>query len=510
MKRLVAVVALTVAATFGSAALPPTVQAVPDGPYLCEQKSFRLNTSSGWSRTQSQCFNVQAPDKQHRIVFQLRSFSSGETYWFSGPWKGCDGSISYHDWPHGLYSIVFMRSDVRDDAFRGRLLMNRPLIAGAIFAATVIGAAATVGLVAGQTVDPPSDHVRLCRLEDRARIQNPWCDPTTSSTVAPSTSTTAAPTSTVSPTTQSPTTSTTSPPGGSTQFFEDFTGDTLTDFTATFDWSVADLNLGGRNTNPWQGHHNTACENPTTERQLTHGPAGDNTDPGDEFWLCGPGGDATDHLMTSNGRNNVFGVTAFSPHQSFTGNRVCWDVNLTVSPGVRRWWEVQILPAHYVADAISMLQMGTVAPGEERGTAFLAWGAGVGGTLQNRILPLGGLIWDFTEEINALWRGNEPDPNGAGFDVSQAATRFFRAPFTTRFVTTDRATRSRHCWTDNGNGTMTIRQARPGQPDFVATVAGQFPQPFRVIFADHNYDSGKDGSLDSQTWHWDNLEVSQQ
>jgi hypothetical protein len=295
-------------------------------------------------------------------------------------------------------------------------------------------------------------------------------------------------------------------------FFEDFTGDTMSSFTSRFNWSVADLNTGGRNFTTWQGHHNMACEGPATERALHHGPAGDNVNPGDEFWLCGPSGPASDHLMISNGRDNVFGVTAFSPKQTFTratARRVCFDVNLTVSPGRRRWWEVQILPANYVANAISMRQMGTVGPGEERGTAYLAWGAGVGGTLQNRILPLGGFIWDFTEEINHLWRGNEPEPNTAGFDTSQAATMFFGAPYSSRFVTTDRATRQHHCWTDNGNGTMTIRQTRTGLPDFVATVPGSFPSSYRVIFSDHNYDSGKDNSLASQSWHWDNLEISQ-
>ena len=281
----------------------------------------------------------------------------------------------------------------------------------------------------------------------------------------------------------------------------------MADFTSTFDWSVADLNVGGRNTNPWTGHHNMACEGPTTERQLRHGPANDNVNPGAEFWLCAPNGPESEHLMTSNGRDNVFGVTAFSPKQSFTGRRVCFDVNLTQSPGRRRWWEVQILPANYVRDGVSLGRMGTAGSSEERGTAILAWGAGVGGTLQNRILPLGGFIWDFTEEINHIWRGNEPQPNTAGFDTSQAATMIFGAPYSTRFATNDRATREHHCWVDNGNGTMTISQTRTGQADFVRTINGSFPQPFRVIFADHNYDSGKDGSLDSQTFHWDNLEV---
>jgi hypothetical protein len=310
------------------------------------------------------------------------------------------------------------------------------------------------------------------------------------------------------PTTTTPLTTTMPPPSGSL-FSEDFTGDSIADFTSRFDWSVADLSLFERDLTPWQGHHNEMCDGPDTERQLVHGPRNDSTDPGAEFWLCGPGGPTTDHLMTSNGRNNVFGVTAFSPKQSFTANRVCWDVNLTVSFGRRRWWEVQILPEQYVRNAISLVQMGVIDNhhSSERGTAYLAWGAGVGGTLQNRILPKDALLWDFTEELNHVWRGNEPDPNSAGFDVSQHATVIFDAPYSTRFVTQDRATRPRHCWTDNGNGTMTIRQSRPGLPDFVATVAGAFPRPFRVIFADHNYDSGKDGSLDSQTFHWDNITI---
>jgi hypothetical protein len=299
-------------------------------------------------------------------------------------------------------------------------------------------------------------------------------------------------------------TSTTAPPG--VVFFEDFTGDTVTDFTSRFDWSVADLGLSERSSTPWQGHHNEMCEGPDTERTLVHGPIS-NTDPGAEFWLCGPGGPTTDHLMTSNGSNNVFGVTAFSPKSSFTANRVCWDVNLTVSPGVRRWWEVQILPASFVANAISMLQMGTInTNSSERGTAYLAWGAGVGGTLMNRVVPVGGLIWDFTEENVQVWRGTETDPNTAGFGPSPAEV-VLPGLFTERYVTTDRATRAHHCWIDNGNGTMTVIQQRPGQPDFVRSFNGSFPKPYRVIFGDHNYDSGKDGSLASQTFHWDNLSV---
>jgi hypothetical protein len=334
----------------------------------------------------------------------------------------------------------------------------------------------------------------------------PHCKPRPTTTTAAPTTTAVPTTTTTTTTTTIAATTTTSPPG--TLFAEDFTGDTMADFTGRFDWSVADL--ARRPSTPWQGQHDMMCHGPDTERTIVHGPAYDSSTPAPEFWLCAPGGLGTDHLMTTNGQDAVFGVTAFSPKQSFTGNRVCWDVNLTVSPGRRRWWEVQILPANYVSNAISLVRMGVSVQSadSERGTAFLAWGAGVGGTLQNRILPLNGLIWDYTEEINHVWRGNEPDPNTAGFDVSQAATMILNPDYSTRFVTTDRATRDRHCWTDDGNGTMTIRQARPGLPDFVRTIAGSFPKPFRVIFADHNYDSGKDGSLFSQTFHWDNILVA--
>jgi hypothetical protein len=310
------------------------------------------------------------------------------------------------------------------------------------------------------------------------------------------------------PTTTTQTPTTTSPSGG--LFSEDFTDDDIADFKATFDWSVVDLDVSGfHTTDTWQGHHNMACEAPTTERALHHRVAYDNVNPGDEFWLCGPGGPTTDHLMTSNGHNNVFGITAFSPKQSFIGNRVCWDVNLTESPGRRRWWEVQIVPASYVTNAISLVDMGMSVRGNdsERGTAYLAWGQGHNGYFKNRILPKSGLIVDFTQEMIEIWRGNEDAPNTARFDTSQAATKVFFGGLGSRFVTQDRATRAHHCFTDNGNGTLTIRQQRPGQADYVQTIPGSFPKPYRFILADHNYDAGKDGSLASQTFHWDNITI---
>jgi hypothetical protein len=309
-------------------------------------------------------------------------------------------------------------------------------------------------------------------------------------------------TTTPTPTTRATTTTTTTPVTTSTSipppvgvaFFEDFTGDTIDDFTATFDWSVVDLFRGNAS---WQGHHDMACGGPTTERTLHHGPAS-NADPGAEFWMCGPNGPASDHLMTSNGDNHTYGITAFAPKQSFTGNRVCWDVNLTESPGRRLWWEVQLIPAAAVSTAQSLASQGLMVNGVdfERGSAYVAWGIGIDGTYMKRPNPPTGLIFDFTEEMVRIWQGQRQVFNpGNGWEPG------------VRYVTTDRATRARHCMIDNGRGSMTISQQR-GTTTYTRTVPVSFPKPYRVIFSAQNYNAGKDGTASNQTWHWDNILVA--
>jgi hypothetical protein len=326
---------------------------------------------------------------------------------------------------------------------------------------------------------------------------------TTTTTIAPTTtrattttSSTPAPTTTRAPTTSSSSTTTTptSPPPTGATFFEDFTGDDIEDFKATFDWSVVDL---WRGDGSWQGHHDMNCGVPTTERRLHHAPIS-NTDPGVEFWMCGPNGPTSDHLMTSNGDNHTFGVTAFSPKPSFSGNRVCWDVNLTVSPGRRLWWEVQLVPAAAVTNARSLASLGLTVNGVdfERGSAYVAWGIGIDGTYMKRPNPPTGIIFDFTEEMVRIWRGQTLIFNpGNGWEPG------------VRYVTTDRATRAHHCMVDHGNGTMTLTQQR-GAETYTRTVPVSFPKPYRVIFSAQNYNAGKDGTASNQTWHWDNILVS--
>lgn len=297
------------------------------------------------------------------------------------------------------------------------------------------------------------------------------------------------------------------------QFSEDFSGDTIADFTSRFDWEVVDLwrrvlDSSGQPIT-WPGHHNLACENPSTERRLQHHKPVSNTDPQDEFWLCG-GAVTDDHIMTANGENGTFGITAFSPKQAFTGRRVCWNSNVTVSHGRRHWFEVQLINATAVANERLLAEgggkgEGMVAPGEvdvERGTARLAWGHGMDGTFMKRPWPADSLVFDYTEELVHIWKGQ--------------SLRFL-SPWVERFAPEDRATRWRHCLIDNGNNTVTFEVQRPaGGPGTVnggtlysrTATGASFPAEYRVIFSAHNYNAGKDGTQPHQTWHWDNILVA--
>jgi hypothetical protein len=312
-------------------------------------------------------------------------------------------------------------------------------------------------------------------------------------TTTPSPTTQAATTTTTPPTTS--TIPTTTQPPKDVAFFEDFTGDTINDFTARFDWSVVDLL---RRSNGWQGHHNEMCENPSTERHLDHIWPASNSNPGEEFWLCGPTGPASDHLMTSNGDNGTFGITAFTPKQTFsraTAKRVCWDVNLTVSRGRRLWWEVQLVNAQAVANNRSLASQGLLVGDVdfERGTAFIGYGRGVDGTMMKRPWPADSLVFDFTEEMVVIWKGQ---------------SNRWSEPYSHRFVTEDRAARYQNCLIDNGNNTVSFTQERPGGVYTGTATDASFPDTYRVIFSAHNYNAGKDGTQPFQTWHWDDILVA--
>ena len=177
-----------------------------------------------------------------------------------------------------------------------------------------------------------------------------------------------------------------------------------------------------------------------------------------------------------------YAIVAFAPLQVFTNvSRVCWDQNLT-DLGGGKWTNVVIVPEgtyHRNGGRLDYVSAGFNDPNGPG--SFNAQGNGdIFGVKQFR----GTLM---------MYQGNNTLFDSA--DVWTAGD--------------DRATRFQHCMTDNGNGTVTLTQARSyGTVSY--TAGGSFPDgPVRVIFQDDNYDTVKhDGRPGFKTWHWDNISIS--
>jgi hypothetical protein len=296
------------------------------------------------------------------------------------------------------------------------------------------------------------------------------------------TTTTAAPTTTAAATT----TAAPTPPPAGTQFFEDFATEAA--FTTRFDkgWSGQDPWLWRDmpwipTVQEWVGDHDMTCGAPTTQR-----PVHQTEDKAEMFWWCAPGGDpAKGHVMTA-ANSMGYNILWFSPKQYFTNvARVCWDINLTREYG--KWWNVLLVP-----------QADVEANGGDLGVS--GPGFQVVGGPSTDILPVPG-----GEHISAAKQsgGNFTYWEDFGFTADE---EFFDV-----VNETDKAARYRHCMIDNGNGTITLTQARPGGVTDVRVQPGAFPDgPVRVVFQDDMYDPPKREGYDptNVTWHWDRIEIS--
>ena len=290
-----------------------------------------------------------------------------------------------------------------------------------------------------------------------------------------------APPATVAPTT-TPTTSPPSPPGP-VQFRADFA--TAADFDARFDHGFSGLDPSTfpdyvPHIDSWNGDHNMACEGPTTLRTIHV----DNKD--DFFWWCAPGGDpAKGHVMV--GVNTTgYNIAWFSPSQYFTNvSRVCWDQNLTELGG-GKWMQVVLAAradVERVQAQLGHLDLGFTGPG------FQVDGG-----------PTTGVHPTAASGGAKMFRGGFGYWRGADFTTEMPGGQ----------VTTDKATRYRHCMIDNGNGTITLTQQRP---DGVHSHTGPGTMPdgdVRVVWQDDNYDVPKRDNYDPNnlTWHIDNIEIS--
>jgi hypothetical protein len=136
--------------------------------------------------------------------------------------------------------------------------------------------------------------------------------------------------------------------------------------------------------------------------------------------------------------------------------------------------------------------------------------------------PSGGLHLHYpgTDQRSGSIRGRYLDFRGQGGYVllppSRGQTKTY-SDWNGLHNITDKATRYTICVRDNGNGTVTRTQARPGGVVAVSTGPGRFPAGPRVfILEDDSYnpmkayeDEGIPRNVpDPFTWHWDNIRIS--
>lgn len=241
----------------------------------------------------------------------------------------------------------------------------------------------------------------------------------------------------------------------------------------------------------FNGDHNELCQSPLTTRPLTE----DHT-VGTHVWWCAPGDDPTKgHFMTGIDTTGYV-IISFTPKAADGGpvffpqsaNKICWDQNVT-DLGGRKWTQLIV-----VSDDSFHAQGSNLAylnPGNNDNFA----------PADPQARPLAD---DFS--IKFL-RGT------AETFVGQTKTgdNFFIAAN----GITDKATRYRTCVRDNGEGTVTYTQARPGGT-VSATLPGGFPAgPRAFLLGDDSYNvlkSYTEGAVqvvaDPFSWHFDNLEVS--
>ena len=257
--------------------------------------------------------------------------------------------------------------------------------------------------------------------------------------------------------------------------------------------SFGDNIANGNEMQSFNGDHDHACGSPATTRALV-----EDYQISTHFWYCAPGGDAAKgHFMT--GINTVGYVTmSFSPKADdgvsarvfpATATQACWDQNIT-DLGSRKWTQLMVISAaRYQANGGGI---NYINPGFNNNGGDAA-------------LHLAGDDFLFNNAGNSVQYFNGQ------------TTTFDDYSFTALPGSTDKATRYTICLKDNGNGTVTRTQARPGGTMDTTTGPGHFPAGPRVfIIQDDSYNPMKayesEGRTqyvtDPFTWHWDNIRIS--
>lgn len=290
------------------------------------------------------------------------------------------------------------------------------------------------------------------------------------------------------------------------------TFDSPADFTNNFDfgysgpnpWDWGNGSGDGAITNYPGDHAPTAdglCAGPTTVRNVFF--TGDRQNLGYDnlFWWCGPGGPSTGHIMT--GVNTVSYNYAWFATKAMYSNisQVCWAINET-EMSHRKWTEIMFVGA---ADAVRYPAGGPtgISSNGARGSG----GYDLGFTNPNSRDPNGATTGIFPQ--GGTLAGLEDDNGSVSWFQNQDTWMVNNAGSRIEGVT-DKATRYKHCLTNQSDNTILLTMDTPtGQRNI--SLPGQIPQDARkVVFQDNNYNPPKDSFYNEAnlTWHWDDIQVT--
>jgi hypothetical protein len=300
-------------------------------------------------------------------------------------------------------------------------------------------------------------------------------------------------------------------------FFEDFSDPASFDRFDTISWA-RDRHLGGGLDEgvSFEGDHAPVaggndpdnCTGPFETRTLGRATKYTYTEePTDHVYRCAPGDDpAKAHLMVAQGPTSGYDFAAAWTKETFSGaTEIRWEQNVT-DLGGRNWSEVKLVPA---------ANWNPVQPPCSTTWVPCFTDVSVGGTGGEVISAAdsGSVIvsWARTPEVvtpvdqdDDTWhfRSWVPYSFGSARDLMEQEFGAFSSP----------APRYTHILTDNGDGTITLSidtQTEAYGVHEAVTLNGSFPQDFHLVFATHDYTSGKsDGAYDGKTWHFDNISVS--
>jgi hypothetical protein len=234
----------------------------------------------------------------------------------------------------------------------------------------------------------------------------------------------------------------------------------------------------------YNGDHDMACGVPTTQRSVRPDVHNEN------FWWCAPNGPDTGHLMLAMSTHS-YSISGFTPRQAFTDvTSVCWDMSLT-DLGGGKWFTVTLVPAAVLE---SHPNTNPRRVQELEGPYRLDY------TLPE--FDADGGPGDFNLQRQPRWMFKLFRTQLATFDRVGGTGEY--STFSGFVAGNDKATRYRHCLTENAAGDVIVTQN--GRSFNTGT---SFPDgEVYVIFADDTYDDLKHDGTPNKTWHIDTIQIT--